>query len=151
MSRGQLAGVALIAAALRLFVGWALPFGMRAGEPNCAPDEAAHFIVVRELASGRARTWPAVASSESFHLPSQYLTQAAGLALGTRLGDVAWPYRFTGWNPYVRGYPFARAGGVALGVLTVVMLAAAAATWTGSSRRASSRERRLRATRSTSS
>jgi len=132
MSAGQLVAVAVAALALRLFVAWALPLGIASGDPNCAPDEVAHFIVVRELASGRARTWPDVPSSESLHLPSQYVLQAAIFAMARAGADQDWLYRFSGWHPYLEGYPFARLGNVVLGVLTVVMLASAAATWTGS-------------------
>ena len=54
----SLAAIAALAAAVRLFAAWAIPFSAGSGDPNFAPDEAQHFKVIRDLSAGRASVWP---------------------------------------------------------------------------------------------
>ena len=47
----EMAAVAAIALALRLAMAWAIPFANGSADPNCAPDEASHFIFTRALST----------------------------------------------------------------------------------------------------
>jgi len=125
--------IAALALGLRLFALWAIPLASGSPDPNCAPDEAAHFWVTRDLAQGRTPTWPD--GTWTFYgafPPSQYAVHAVTLALGRPVEGWAWLYRFPYREPQVRGYPLARLGSALLGVLTVVLLSVAAGRWTGS-------------------
>lgn len=75
----------LLGGAIRFWIAWTLPVGSGA-DPNCAPDEAAHFEAVRALAAaGRAPGEPVY----RVFPPSQYLVQAATL----HAAGAPWPGR----------------------------------------------------------
>lgn len=117
--------LAAIALMPRLLILWALPLASGTTDPNCAPDELAHFWVVREMSFGRFEPWsPGAFSIYSSFLPSQYAFQAAMLAIGRFLGgDIV---RFESPEPLVAGYGYARLGSLLLGLITVSALAHAA-------------------------
>jgi len=116
----SLAAIAALAAAVRLFAAWAIPFSAGSGDPNFAPDEAHHFAVIRDLSEGRAPVWPHSPSVYSVFPPSQYLIQAATLRLGRAFPDLR---RLPGRGPDAVGIFWARAGSVLLGVAGSVLLA----------------------------
>jgi 4-amino-4-deoxy-L-arabinose transferase-like glycosyltransferase len=116
----SLAAIAALAAAVRLFAAWAIPFSAGSGDPNFAPDESQHFLVIRHLSEGRAPVWPDSPSVYSVFPPSQYAMQAATLWLGRALPDVR---RLPGQGPDAVGIFWARAGSVLLGVAGSVLLA----------------------------
>lgn len=132
MRRGDLLAVVALAVALRLVAAWAIPLGF-GPDFNCAPDEAGHFWVARELARGHTATWPESASIYSAYPPSQYAPHVAFAALARHV-DPPWLYRMPLAAERVRGYPLVRLGSVVLGAVTVVALALATAAWTGSRR-----------------
>jgi 4-amino-4-deoxy-L-arabinose transferase-like glycosyltransferase len=113
------AAIAALAAAVRLFAAWAIPFSAGSGDPNFAPDEAHHFQVIRDLSVGRAPVWPDSPSIYSVFPPSQYLIQATTLRLGRALPDLR---RVPGHGPDAAGIFWARAGSVLLGVAGSVLL-----------------------------
>jgi len=122
----SLAAIAALAAAVRLFAAWAIPFSAGSGDPNFAPDEAQHFIVIRYLSEGRAPVWPASPSVYSVFPPSHYAIQAATLWLGRALPDLR---RVPGQGPDAVGIFWARTGSVLLGVAGSVLLVDALAVW----------------------
>ncbi len=122
--------VGIAALALRLAMAWAIPLANGSPDPNCAPDESAHFMFTRALSTGVAPTWPEQTDSiYGAFLPTPYLVQALTLALAGDSADVG---RFRSASAWAHGYEAARLGSALLGVLTVLALALAAGTWTGS-------------------
>ncbi|HUK66783.1 MAG TPA: glycosyltransferase family 39 protein [Anaeromyxobacteraceae bacterium] len=120
----ELIGLGLFALALRLAMVWAIPAAGGRPYRNCAPDEPAHFAIVRALASGRAPTWPDETSSiYGAFLPTPYFAQALSLAVA---GDLPATERTASSHPAAREYGAARLGSALLGALAVVALAAAA-------------------------
>jgi 4-amino-4-deoxy-L-arabinose transferase-like glycosyltransferase len=119
---------ALVALAVRLFVAWCIPLAGGSRDPNCAPDELAHFWVARGIALGSAPRWPDdPVSIYAAFLPSHYLLHA-GAMLPWRLGfDPDWLYRLPPVIDAVRGFPLARLGSVLLGTGTIV--AACCSVW----------------------
>jgi 4-amino-4-deoxy-L-arabinose transferase-like glycosyltransferase len=123
--------IALLALALRAFVAWTLPLDASNAVRECAPDERGHLQVIQRLASGRLLTdAPDPRSSYEAFPPLPYVPHAAFLALGdaARVDELA---RFPPRSDAGAGLLAARAGSVALGVVTVVLLALAAHAWTG--------------------
>jgi len=120
---GDLALLAVLAVVVRLVMAWAIPLASGTPDPNCAPDELEHFLVVRELAAGRVPTWPELPSIYAALLPVPYLPHAALLAAGREYCSLAALYRARPVWPELQGYPFARLGSVLAGVVTVVALA----------------------------
>jgi 4-amino-4-deoxy-L-arabinose transferase-like glycosyltransferase len=131
MRKSDYVSLAAIALMPRLLFLWALPLASGTTDPNCAPDELAHFWVVREMSFGRFEPWsPGAFSIYSSFLPSQYVFQATTLAIGRFLGgDIV---RFVSPEPLVVGYGYARLGSILLGLITVAALAQAAWTLTRS-------------------
>ena len=123
--------IALLALVLRAFVAWTLPLDASDAVRECAPDERGHLQVIQRLASGRLLTAaPDPRSSyEAFPLVP-YLPHAAFLLLAGA-GSTDRLARFPPRSEAGAGVLAARAGSVALGVLTVVLLALAAHAWTG--------------------
>ncbi len=124
--------IVLVALALRAFVAWTLPLDASVTMRECAPDERGHLQVIRRLASGRLLTAPPdqTSSYEAFPL-APYFAHAALVALdGVVSADRL--ARFPPRSAAATGFLWARAGSVALGVLTVVLLAVAAHAWSGS-------------------
>jgi 4-amino-4-deoxy-L-arabinose transferase-like glycosyltransferase len=113
--------LSLVALAPRLVVAWSLPLASGSTDPNCAPDELAHFLAAREISLCRFEPWsPGAFSIYSSFLPSQYAFQAVALALGRALGgDIA---RFASPHALVAGFGYARLGSVLLGASTVLAL-----------------------------
>lgn len=132
----DLAGLVLVAILLRGILAWGIPLGSGSADPNCAPDEFEHVLMVKELARGRAPTWPDTPTIYGAFLPTVYLPHAAALALGDRWAGSPFLYRvFPRW-PVVVGYPIARLGSILMGVVTVLAIAAIAGIWTSSRRSA---------------
>ncbi|HET9598173.1 MAG TPA: glycosyltransferase family 39 protein [Anaeromyxobacteraceae bacterium] len=126
----DLLALVALALALRLAMAWTIPLAAGGPDPNCAPDERAHFTFVRALAAGRAPTWPDETDSiYGAFLPTPYLLHAALLAAGR---DAVGPGRFAPAEPWARGYQAARLGSALLGALACAALALAAGTWTSS-------------------
>src|SRR6266568_3279970 len=126
----EMAAVAAAALALRLAMAWAIPLANGSADPNCAPDEASHFIFTRALSTGRAPTWPDQTSSiYGAFLPTPYFFQAATLAVAGDRADVG---RFQPAADWAHGYEAARLGSALLGLITVLALMVAAGTWAGS-------------------
>lgn len=123
--------IALLALVLRAFVAWTLPLDASDAVRECAPDERGHLQVIQRLASGRPLTTaPDPRSSYEAFPPVPYVPHAAFLRLGAAVpGDGL--ARFPPRSDAGTGVLAARAGSVALGVVTVVLLALAAHTWTG--------------------
>jgi 4-amino-4-deoxy-L-arabinose transferase-like glycosyltransferase len=130
--RSRLFLVGFVALAFRLAMGWAIPLGAFPGDPNCAPDEAAHVRIVRTLAAGSVPQWPAFHLPYAAYLPTSSLVQAGTLALLRPLDGPAL-YRYPLVHAGLEGYALARLGSVLLGVATAMLLALAAFEWTGSS------------------
>ncbi len=132
LDRRRQVAIACVALVLGLMVAWLVPLGAATPDPNCAPDEQAHFDYISALADGRFGSWPEVDSRMAMFTPGQYAFQVAGLKLA-RVGvdGAAW-YRSPPRDPRLRGFPVARLGSVLLGVLAVLCLADAAAVATGS-------------------
>lgn len=123
--------IALLALALRAFVAWTLPLDASDTVRECAPDERGHLQVIQRLASGRLLVdAPDPRSSYEAFPPVPYLPHAAFLSIGggSPIDGLA---RFPPRSEAGAGFLAARAGSVALGVLTVVLLALAAHAWTG--------------------
>jgi hypothetical protein len=124
----DLALLALLALSLRAAVAVLIPHGHFQGDANCAPDEVAHVTVARDLAHGRAPTWPASESIYSAFPPTPYavhaITGAAAAPLAALEPRLSRPPRqeHAGYLPY-------RLGGVLLGVAGVLLFALAAAAW----------------------
>jgi hypothetical protein len=127
-----LVALALLAVVPRLLLVWAIPLGSGSADPNCAPDELEHFLFVRELAAGRTPTWPEAPTIYAAFLPTVYVVHALALAAGGPVAAQPVWYRFAPSRSELLGFPFARLGGVILGLITVWALAAAAHGWTGS-------------------
>lgn len=128
----DLALVGALALAVRLAFAWAIPFDSGSRDPNCAPDEGAHLQFALDLAHGRAPTWPRETRSiYSVFVPAPYAMHAAtAAAVGSAsFGGLA--PRFAAVDAWARPYFAARLGGVLIGVATVLLVALAAATWTG--------------------
>lgn len=121
MRRGDYFWLCVVALVPRLIVAWALPLASGSADPNCAPDELAHFWVVREMSYGRFAPWsPGAISIYAAFLPSQYVFQTATLAIGRILGgEIA---RFVSPEPLILGYGYARLGSTLLGLITVAAL-----------------------------
>lgn len=117
--------LAAVAVVPRLLFLWTLPLASGSADPNCAPDELAHFWVTREMSFGRFAPWsPGAVSIYSSFLPTQYAFQAATLAGGRLLGgDIV---RIPSPESLVIGFGYARLGSVILGLVTVVALTQAA-------------------------
>ncbi len=128
------AGIAVLALLLGLATAWLIPFGGGVSDPNCAPDELAHFSYVEALASGHFESWPESDDRMAFFPPGQYLFQTLGLLAGRAGLDAPELYRVPIGDAELEGFPIARLGSVLLGVLAVVLLADAAAVVTGSRR-----------------
>jgi len=126
----------LVAIVLRGILAWGIPLGSGSADPNCAPDEFEHVLMVRELARGLAPTWPDTPTIYGAFLPTVYLPHAVALALGSRWVDAPALYRVYPRWPVVVGYPLARLGSILMGVVTVLALAAIAGLWTTSRRSA---------------
>lgn len=123
--------IALAALVLRAFVAWTLPLDASDAVRECAPDERGHLQVIQRLASGRLfTTAPDPRSSYEAFPPVPYLPHAAFLLLAGA-GSTDRLARFPPRSEAGAGVLAARAGSVALGVLTVVLLALAAHAWTG--------------------
>ncbi len=84
--RQWLVVIGVVALAIRLTFAWAIPLGAFPGDPNCAPDEADHFAIVRKLANGSVPGWPAHHTPYAAYLPTNYAAQALSLAVLGRLG-----------------------------------------------------------------
>ena len=109
---------------------WAIPLANGSRDPNCAPDESAHFAFVDALARCHAPRWPEETSSiYAAFLPAPYLVQALTLAVARDHANVG---RFSPVEAWAHGYEAARLGSALLGVLTALALMAAAQAWTGS-------------------
>lgn len=123
--------IALLAFALRAFVAWTLPLDASDAVRECAPDERGHLQVIQRLASGRLLTAPPDprSSYEAFPL-APYVPHAASVLLGGAPATDGLA-RFPPRSEAGAGFLAARAGSVALGVLTVLLLACAAHAWTG--------------------
>lgn len=118
--------LAVLAFVPRIVMAWAIPLWSGSVDPNCAPDELAHYWVARELAHLKFEPWrPGGFSIYSAFPPVQYAAQAVSLAAGSVLGIQF--ARFASPEPLVVGYEWARLGSVLLGVLTTLLLAGA--TW----------------------
>jgi 4-amino-4-deoxy-L-arabinose transferase-like glycosyltransferase len=121
--------VGLVALTLRLAMAWAIPLANGSPDPNCAPDETAHFVFTRALSTGRAPTWPEQTDSiYGAFLPTPYAAQALTLAVAGGSADVG---RFRPAVAWARGYEAARLGSALLSVLAALALALAAGIWTG--------------------
>jgi 4-amino-4-deoxy-L-arabinose transferase-like glycosyltransferase len=119
-----------VALTLRLAMAWAIPLANGSDDPNCAPDESAHFQFTKALSHGRAPTWPDRTDSiYAAFLPTPYLLHAAALAA---LGERADVGRFRPAATWARGYEAARLGSVVLSALTALTLMLAAGVWTRS-------------------
>lgn len=124
--------LALVALVLRAIVAWSLPLDATDAIRECAPDERGHLDIVQLLAAGETPAWPVNTTSPYAALsPAPYFAHALFLTLGRHLAHANQLYRFPPRTPAADGYLFARAGSVALGVLTVLFLAGAAYVWTG--------------------
>ena len=124
----ELAAVAALALALRVAMAWAIPLASGSPDPNCAPDENAHFTFVAALSRGTAPTWPdGTRSIYGAFVPAPYLAQAAALAA---LGDLAHWGRFAPVEAWARGFQAARLGSAVLGAVASAALAFAAWAWT---------------------
>jgi hypothetical protein len=122
--------IALLALVLRAFVAWTLPLDASDTIRECAPDERGHLQVIQRLASGRLLTSaPDPRSSYEAFPPLPYVPHAALLLLGGA-APIDGLARFPPRSAAGAGLLAARAGSVALGVLTVVLLALAAHAWT---------------------
>jgi len=124
--------IAIVALTLRAFVAWTLPLDASDTVRECAPDERGHLQVIQRLASGRLLTAPPdpTSSYEAFPLVP-YFAHGAFVALdGVVSADRL--ARFPPRSAAATGFVWARAGSVALGVLTVLLFAVAAHAWSGS-------------------
>ena len=120
--RSRLLAIAALALAVRLLAAWSIPFSRGGGDPNFAPDEYAHFEVVRALAAGDAPVWPRSASVYSVFPPSQYLVQAATFAAARALGLLTHLQRAVPDDPSCAGIVWARLGSALLGAVFVLLL-----------------------------
>lgn len=106
----------------RLFVLWALPLASGSSDPNCAPDELAHFWVVRDIALLKFTAWtPEGFSIYAAFPPVQYFMHALLYSLHPLSPSLL--TRFASPHDVVVGYGYARLGGVVLGITTVLTLA----------------------------
>jgi len=131
LRRIDLLAISLAALLPRLFLSWTIPLAGGLEDPNCAPDEAQHFVVVRALARGHVPSFSEIAVPYAAYPPTNYAVQALCLAALTHLPC---PGRFPARDPAIGGYFFARLGSVILGMISALLLACAASGWDGTRR-----------------
>ncbi len=122
--RGSLMLIAALALAVRLFALCAIPYARDAGDPNFAPDEQGHLIVVQALAHGQLLRWPEETwTIYSVFPPSQDAAQAAMLRISEQLGLRDRFASFAPMHEEGRGYLWARLGSAIASTLVCLLLA----------------------------
>lgn len=124
--------ILLLAVLPSLAVAWLVPLGDAGQELSCAPDEAAHAAYVLAIAEGDFRAWPESSHRMSMYPPSLYAMHAMMLRVGRVAGDGAWQYRMPSRAGSLAGFPVARLASVALGAVSVWLIALAVLRLAGS-------------------